>query len=37
MNVIRSYKPEYNVQCFFRDLPRIWEKIFIVYIIKHAF
>ena len=37
MNTIRSYEPEYNVQCFFRDLPRIREKTFTVRTIKHAF
>jgi hypothetical protein len=37
MNAIRSYEPEYNVQCFFRDLPGIREKTFTVRTIKHAF
>jgi hypothetical protein len=37
MNAIRSYEPEYNVQCFFRDLPEIREKTFTVRTIKHAF
>ena len=37
MNTIRSYEPEYNVQCFFRDLPGIQEKTFTVRTIKHAF
>jgi hypothetical protein len=31
------YKPEYNVQCFFCDLPGIREKTFTVRIIKYAF
>jgi hypothetical protein len=37
INAIRSYEPEYNVQCFFRDLPGIREKTFTVRTIKHAF
>ena len=36
MNTIRSYKAEYNVQSFYRDLP-IRDKTFTVCTIKHSF
>ena len=37
MNAIRSYEAEYNVQSFFRDLPKIRERTFTVRTIKHSF
>jgi hypothetical protein len=37
MNAIRSYEAEYNVQSFFRDLPKLREKTFTVRTIKHSF
>jgi hypothetical protein len=37
MNAIRSFEPEYNVQSFLRDLPKIREKTFTVRTIKHSF
>jgi hypothetical protein len=37
MNAIRSYEAEYNVQSFFRDLPKLREKTFTVCTIKHSF
>jgi hypothetical protein len=37
MNAIRSYKAEYLVSSFFRDLPTIREKTFTVSMIKHSF
>ncbi|KAN0070340.1 hypothetical protein V8E54_011209 [Elaphomyces granulatus] len=37
MNAIRSHEVEYNVQSFFRDLPKIRERTFTVRTIKHSF
>ena len=37
MNAIRSHEAEYNVQSFFRDLPKIRERTFTVRTIKHSF
>jgi hypothetical protein len=37
MNAIRSFEPEYNVQSFLRDLPKIREKTFTMRTIKHSF
>jgi hypothetical protein len=37
MNAIRSYEAEYNIQSFFRDLPKLREKTFTVRTIKHSF
>jgi DDE superfamily endonuclease len=37
MNAIRSFEPEYNIQSFFRDLPRIRSQTFKVSTIKHSF
>jgi hypothetical protein len=37
MNAIRSFEAEYNLACFFRDLPKIREKTFTKRTIKHAF
>jgi hypothetical protein len=37
MNAIRSFKAEYNVQSFFRDLPQIRAYTFTVRTIKHSF
>ncbi|KAG4427111.1 hypothetical protein IFR05_017406, partial [Cadophora sp. M221] len=37
MDAIRAFEPEYNLYCFFRDLPEIRRKTFTVRSIKHAF
>ena len=37
MNAIRSFEAEYNIQSFFRDLPKIRAKTFTKRTIKHSF
>lgn len=37
MNAIRSHEAEYNVQSFFRGLPKIRERTFTTRTIKHSF
>jgi hypothetical protein len=37
MDAIRSFQPEYNLCSFLRDLPKIQEKTFTVYTIRHSF
>jgi hypothetical protein len=36
-DAIRSFKPEYNIQSFFRDLPKVRAKTFKPTTVKHAF